>query len=169
MLRLAVCTLVAALAACSSSSAPLAASAADAARASEEVSRVLDDWHDAAARSDEPRYFSHFAADGVFLGTDATERWSSSELRAYAHPRFSEGRGWVMRSLRRSISLSSDASIAWFDEDLQAKNLGAARGSGVLVRGADGVFKIAQYNLAITVPNARFAAVKAVLDAASER
>ena len=39
------------------------------------VRAVLDDWHAAAAASDEARYFDHFADDGVFLGTDATERW----------------------------------------------------------------------------------------------
>ena len=49
--------------------------------------------------------------------------------------------------------------MAWFDEDLATPNLGPARGSGVLVkRGAE--WKLSQYNLAITVPNARFEAVK---------
>ena len=53
--------------------------------------------------------------------------------------------------------------VAWFDEDLDAANLGPARGSGVLVRGDDGVWRIAHYNLAITVPNERFDRVRAVL------
>src|SRR5262249_42795332 len=53
-----------------------------------EIGRVLDDWHDAAAHADEARYFGHFAPGGVFLGTDASERWDVAAFRAYAHPRF---------------------------------------------------------------------------------
>jgi len=37
------------------------------------IDAVLDDWHRAAA-ADEARYFGHFAANGVFMGTDAKER-----------------------------------------------------------------------------------------------
>lgn len=35
-------------------------------------------------------------------------------------------------------------------------SLGPARGSGVVIRAADGAWKVLQYNLTITVPNARF-------------
>lgn len=125
------------------------------------VATVLDDWHDAAARSDEERYFGHFTPDGIFMGTDATERWDVAAFRAYAHGPFSEGRGWVMRASRRAIHIEGD--VAWFDEDLETVNLGPARGSGVLVRGADGVWRIAHYNLTITVPNERFDEVHALL------
>jgi hypothetical protein len=34
-----------------------------------QVAAVLDDWHHAAAMADEARYFRHFAANGVFMGT----------------------------------------------------------------------------------------------------
>lgn len=126
-----------------------------------EIAAVLDDWHDAAARSDEERYFGHLTVDAVFMGTDATERWDVAQFRAYAHGPFSEGRGWVMRAVRRAIRIEGEH--AWFDEDLETVNLGPARGSGVLVRGADGIWRIAHYNLAITVPNERFDAVRALL------
>src|SRR5271168_3840018 len=56
---------------------------------------TLDDFHAAAAAADEARYFGHFAADGVFLGTDATERWTVDAFRAYAKPHFDAGRGWA--------------------------------------------------------------------------
>lgn len=124
------------------------------------VAAVLDDWHAAAATSDEERYFGHFTADGVFLGTDATERWDVAAFRAYAHGPFSEGRGWSMRATRRAIRIEGD--FAWFDEDLETVNLGPARGSGVLRREA-GVWRIAHYNLTITVPNERFDGVRALL------
>ena len=129
------------------------------------VGAVLDDWHDAAAHSDEARYFAHFAADGVFLGTDATERWDVAAFRAYASPRFAEGKGWSMRATSRHVVVAGDGRTAWFDEALETRNLGPARGSGVLVRGDSARWTIALYVLSITVPNPRFAAVKALLEA----
>ena len=127
--------------------------------------RVIDDWHDAAAHSDEPRYFGHMTADAIFLGTDATERWDVAAFRAYAHPRFAEGKGWVMHATSRHVTFAADGATAWFDEALDARNLGPARGSGVLVRGVDGVWRIAHYVLSVTVPNEKFSALKALLAA----
>lgn len=130
-----------------------------------EVGLVLDAFHAAAARSDEDAYFSLFAKDGVFLGTDATERWGVSEFRAYAHPHFAKKHGWVMRATRRNVSFAGDGT-AFFDETLETKNLGPARGSGVLVReGAR--YKVLQYNLAVTVPNEAFGSVKRLLASAA--
>lgn len=129
---------------------------------------VLDAWHDAAARSDEAAYFDLMTPDSVFLGTDATERWSREQFRAYAHEPFAAGRGWRMRAVRRDVVLEPGpialGSVAWFDEDLETVNLGPARGSGVLVRTEVG-WRIAQYNLTITVPNERFGEVRALLAA----
>ena len=129
-----------------------------------DVAAVLDDWHDAAARADEDRYFAHFTTDGVFLGTDATERWDVPAFRAYAHPHFARGRAWTMRATRRAILFSPSGDIAWFDEDLTTESLGPARGSGVLRREGDGPWKIAHYNLTITVPNDRFGEVRRLLE-----
>lgn len=139
------------------------ASAADTAAARSEIAAVLDDWHDAAARADENRYFSHFATDAVFLGTDATERWDRDAFREYAHPHFESGRAWSFRSARREVIVSRDGSMAWFDEDLETENLGPSRGSGVMIRDSDGKWRIVHYNLAITVPNERFQAVRELL------
>jgi hypothetical protein len=123
------------------------------------IGALLDDWHAAAARADEEGYFAPFAADGVFLGTDATERWDKAAFRAYAHPYFAKGKAWTFRAARRAITLDQGGAVAWFDEDLATPNLGPARGSGVLVKRGDR-WQIAQYNLAITVPNERLEAVK---------
>lgn len=124
----------------------------------EAVGRVLDDFHDAAARADEARYFGHLAEDGVFLGTDASERWLPAAFRAYAHPHFAKGKAWSFKATRRAVGVTREG-VAWFDEDLETPNLGPARGSGVLVW-RQGTWKIQQYNLALTVPNERFDAVK---------
>jgi hypothetical protein len=123
------------------------------------VATVLDDWHAAAAAADEARYFAHFATDAVFLGTDATERWSVEEFRRYAHPYFTKGKAWSFKAVERHVSFSPDRSVAWFDERLDTPNLGPARGSGVLMR-IEGAWKIAHYDLSIPIPNALMKEIK---------
>jgi hypothetical protein len=140
-------------------SAQSSSTAVDAAR--EEIVRALDDFHDAAARADEARYFGHFAEGGVFLGTDATERWDAAAFRAYAHPHFAKGKAWSFRGVNRRVTIRGDT--AWFEEDLETPNLGPARGSGVLTR-QGGQWKIEQYVLSITVPNEKFKSVKELLE-----
>ncbi len=107
---------------------------------------------------------AHYAPGAVFLGTDATEHWDVKALQAYAHPRFAEGKGWVIHSVCRTLDFSPDGSVAWFDEELHGDRLGPARGSGVLVH-VGGRWLVAQYNLALTVPNDRFGEVRGLLDA----
>jgi ketosteroid isomerase-like protein len=116
------------------------------------VAAALDDWHAAAAAADEARYFGHFAPEAVFLGTDATERWTVDEFRKYAHPYFAKGKAWSFRAVSRHVAFSKDGSVAWFDEALDTPNLGPSRGSGVLVRTPAG-WKIAHYDLSVPIPN----------------
>jgi len=130
---------------------------ARAARAAREVSikaisGVLDSFHDAAAKADEVRYFDHFAPDAVFLGTDATERWTLPQFRLFAMPYFQRDSAWVYTPRVRNVSLSPDGSTAWFDETLDNAKYGECRGTGVLIKSA-GTWRIAQYNLVKPVPN----------------
>jgi ketosteroid isomerase-like protein len=125
---------------------------------------VLDDWHKAAAAADEARYFGHFTADAVFMGTDATERWTRDEFRVWAKPFFSRGKAWSFRAVSRNISLSKDGSVAWFDEALDTPNMGPCRGSGVLVKEGS-AWKIAQYNLSVPIPNALLPEFKGRIEA----
>ncbi len=117
------------------------------------IEAVLDDFHAAASAADEERYFGHLAAGAVFLGTDATERWTKEQFRAYAHPHFARGQGWTYRASERHVTLAADGETAWFDERLDNAKYGECRGTGVLQRHG-GVWKIEQYNLTIPVPNA---------------
>ena len=117
-----------------------------------QVSEVLDALHGAASEADFDRYFSLYADEAVFLGTDATERWTREEFIAYTKVRFDGGTGWTYMKLERHISIAPNGETAWFDERLENEGLGETRGSGVLVR-EDGGWKIAQYNLTIPVPN----------------
>ncbi|MEA2753364.1 MAG: hypothetical protein QOI41_7507 [Myxococcales bacterium] len=126
------------------------------------ASATLDRFHAAAAAADEAAYFGLFAEGGVFLGTDGKERWTVPQFRAYAHPRFASGKAWSFRATRRDLSVRGD--VAWFDEDLATPNLGPARGSGALLRDAQGAWKVVQYNLSVPIPNERFADVKTVIE-----
>lgn len=121
--------------------------------AAAEAAATLDALHAAASRADGAAYFALFAPDAVFLGTDATERWTLDQFRAYAEPFFSKGQGWTYAATERHVFLSPAGDTAWFDERLDNAKYGEVRGTGVLVR-RGGSWLIAQYNLAFPVPNA---------------
>lgn len=129
---------------------PVASAQTDAETA---VAVALDAFHQAASDADGDAYFGLFAEGGVFLGTDATERWTVPEFEVYARPYFDAGRGWTYVPLERFITVAADGQTAWFDERLDNEGLGETRGSGVLVREEGGAWKVAQYNLTIPVPN----------------
>ena len=118
----------------------------------EEIDAVLNDFHDAASAADEERYFGHLAPGAVFLGTDASERWTKQEFRAFVHPYFARGQGWTYKARVRHATIAGDYRTAWFDEVLHNDSYGECRGSGVL-RLHDGVWRIEQYNLTIPIPN----------------
>ncbi|MBI3132222.1 MAG: nuclear transport factor 2 family protein [Acidobacteria bacterium] len=136
------------LASCAILAAPLCAQAPDA----KAVHKVLDDWHDAAAKADEARYFGHLTADSVFMGTDATERWDKAAFLAFAHPYFAKGKAWSFNAVRRAVMFSPDGRTAWFDEDLDTPNMGPCRGTGVLSL-QEGRWMIRHYNLTVPIPN----------------
>ena len=130
----------------------MSAQASDGISATGAVASVLDSWHAAAAAADEEKYFAYFTPDAVFLGTDATERWTRDEFRKCAHPYFAKGKAWTFKAVSRRVTFAPDRTVAWFDEALDTPNLGPCRGSGVLVATPAG-WKIAQYNLSIPIPN----------------
>lgn len=129
----------------------------------EDAARVIDALHAAAASADGDAYFALFTPDARFIGTDATERWSLTEFRAYAEPYFARGQGWTYTPVERTVTLAPIRClcIAWFDEVLENDSYGVTRGSGVLRKTRSG-WKIEQYVLSFTVPNDR---ARAVVDA----
>jgi ketosteroid isomerase-like protein len=132
------------------------------------ITAALDDWHLAAAQADEVRYFSHLAEGAVFLGTDATERWTKPAFLTWAHPHFQRSKACNFRSTRRAISVSSDGRTAWFDEDLATSTMGPCRGSGVLTLEGDR-WLIRQYNLSVPIPNALMQSVKGQVERLSKK
>jgi ketosteroid isomerase-like protein len=131
--------------------APSFAASADSSAVAD-VSGALDAFHAAAARADEAAYFALLAPNGVFLGTDATERWDKAAFQAFAHPYFAKGKAWTFTPRGRHIDFSRDGRVAWFDELLDSASYGECRGSGALEK-TDGGWKITQYNLSIPMPN----------------
>jgi len=126
----------------------------------EDVAAAIDALHAAASRADGAAYFALFTPDARFIGTDASERWSLAEFRAYAEPYFARGRGWTYTPVERTVTLApvQCLCVAWFDEVLDSESYGVTRGSGVLRKTRDG-WKIEQYVLSFAVPNARADAV----------
>jgi len=47
----------------------------------EEINKVLEDWHAAAAQANFQEYFGLMSGDGIFIGTDATENWQNKEIQ----------------------------------------------------------------------------------------
>ena len=115
---------------------------------------VVDQMHQAASRADGPTYFDTFTPDARFIGTDAAERWTLAQFRAYATPYFSQGKGWTYRPHDRVATLAPGECrcIVWFDELLDNDAYGLVRGSGV-VRLTEAGWKIEQYVLSLPVPN----------------
>lgn len=135
----------------------------------DEVGAVLDRLHETASAADGAAYFDLFTPDARFIGTDAEERWSLEEFRAYAAPYFAQGRGWTYEPTARTVSIADIdcRCIAWFDEVLESASYGTVRGSGVL-RLTGGGWKVEQYVLSFAVPNDSARAVVGVIRGGAE-
>jgi ketosteroid isomerase-like protein len=129
------------------------------------VDGVLDDWHDAAAKADAERYFGHMAPKSVFVGTDATERWTKAAFETFARPYFAKGKAWTMLPKSRHVRVGADGRTAWFDEQLRHTKYGLVRGSGVMLS-RDGRWRVAHYVLSFPVPNSVSAKVIELIKAA---
>lgn len=120
----------------------------------EDIAAVLDQLHLAAAKADGATYFALYTPDAVFLGTDVTERWTIPAFRAYAQPYFDKGKGWTYAARERQVTLApvDCRCVAWFDEVLDSKSYGTARGTGTLVLTPEG-WRVSQYALTFPIPN----------------
>ncbi len=118
----------------------------------QDIDKVLNSFHQAAANAEAKSYFDLLSQDAIFLGTDATERWTKEEFKAFVVPYFSKGQGWLYTPTQRNISLIATEQVAFFDELLSSEGYGTCRGSGILIKTLQG-WKISQYNLSIPMPN----------------
>ena len=124
--------------------------------ATNDILAVLDQLHAAASRADGPAYFALYAPEAVFIGTDAGERWTLDEFRAYCEPYFSQGKGWTYtpRPGSRHVTVlpETQGRAAFFEELLDNAKYGTCRGTGV-VRKIDGKWRVSQYHLTFPTPN----------------
>jgi hypothetical protein len=118
------------------------------------IGQALDQFHAAASRADGKVYFDLFAPDAVFIGTDASERWTMDQFRAYALPLFAQGKGWTYKPRLRHVTIGRVpcSCVAWFDEILDNASYGTSRGTGMVVLTPFG-WKIEQYALTFPIPN----------------
>ena len=143
MLRVMAFALVAAL-----------ATPAVAATPEEDIAAVLDRLHAAASKAAGLAYFALYMPDAVFIGTDVTERWTIPAFRAYAQPYFDKGQGWTYAARERQVTIApvDCRCVAWFDEVLDSKSYGTARGTGTLLLTPQG-WRVSQYALTFPIPN----------------
>jgi hypothetical protein len=114
------------------------------------VNAFVDEWHQDAAHA-RPAFFDKIARDGVYIGTDKTERWTREEFRKWAQPAFARPVAWAFTPLHRHIDFTPDHDVIWFDEQVRS-SMGILQASGV-VRATPASFEIVHYQLSIAVPN----------------
>jgi len=115
------------------------------------IHQLMDNWHLAAATADEDVFFGSMTKDGIYLGTDESERWERDEMAVWAAPHFEKESAWSFTAYDRQVYFAEDGITAWFEEKLETW-MGPCRGSGV-VKLINDEWKIAHYNLAMLVPN----------------
>lgn len=116
------------------------------------VRELLNTYHRAAANADGDAFFECLDPDGVFCGTDKTERWTREELRAFVGPYFARGQGWTATPVDQNVFLSEDGNTAWFDELLRNATYADTRATGVMEK-SDGKWKIVHINVSFPIPN----------------
>ena len=115
------------------------------------INSIMNQWHKDVANFNFDDYFDKMSADGIFIGTDASENWTITQFKEFAKPFFDKKKTWNFKTLERNIYISKSNGFAWFDELLDTW-MGVCRGSGVLEK-ENNEWKIKHYVLSVTVPN----------------
>ena len=110
------------------------------------AAQVLDLLNQYSSDADWDKYFALYRKDGIFIGTDASERWGMAEFEHYSRPT----KGWRYDLTERHLIQHGDVIL--FDELLNSPAYGVSRGTGTLIK-TDGYWKIAQYHLSFPIPN----------------
>lgn len=116
-----------------------------------DLGSLIDQWHRAAATADADAFFGAMTRDGVYIGTDASERWLRDELREWAAAAFERETAWNFTPIDRVVTIAPDGRHAWWDETLNTW-MGVCRATGILALTPAG-WKIKHYQLSVTVPN----------------
>jgi ketosteroid isomerase-like protein len=115
------------------------------------IDSLINRWHHAAAKADEEAFFGRMTEDGIYIGTDATERWLRDELKEWSKEYFKRETAWDFKPISRNVTIGPGGQIAWFDELLDTW-MGTCRSTGIMER-IDGEWKIIYYHLSVALPN----------------
>jgi len=123
--------------------------------ATAQVHRVMDAWHYAASVADSSAYFGAMASDeSIFIGTDETERWTTSEFKTWSRRYFQRASAWTFVPVTGERHVQTQGDVAWLDEKLDSEHMGRCRGTGILTFDHEAnSWKIAHYTLSYAVPN----------------
>jgi hypothetical protein len=128
----------------------------------QEIQELVNNWHYDAAVANADAYFGAMTNDAIFLGTDASERWTRNEFREWSKKYFESKKTWDFKTKERHVYFSSDNKTAWWDEKLDTW-MGVCAGAGVAVLTSEG-WKIAHYQLAMMIPNEKVKSVQELLE-----
>jgi hypothetical protein len=126
-----------------------------------QIQTLVNNWHHDAAVANADAYFGAMTSDAIFLGTDASERWTRNEFREWSKKYFESKKTWDFKTIERHVYFSSDNNTAWWDEKLDTW-MGVCAGAGVATRTKEG-WKISHYQLAIMIPNEKVNSVMELL------
>lgn len=115
------------------------------------LNQKVDAWHTAASEANYDDYFNFIADQGIFIGTDVSERWSKTEFSDFSKPYFDKGKAWSFTAKERTIRLNNTKTIAWFDEILDTW-MGNCRSTGILSI-KKGEWQLEHYQLSVTIDN----------------
>ena len=115
------------------------------------LNQKIDNWHNAASKANFDDYFNFISNDGIFIGTDLSERWTKTEFSNFSKPYFEKGKAWSFSAKERSIRLNKIKTIAWFDEVLETW-MGDCRSTGVLSINNE-QWQLEHYQLSVTIDN----------------
>jgi hypothetical protein len=127
-----------------------------------QIQTLVNNWHHDAAVANADAYFGAMTNDAIFLGTDASERWTRNEFREWSKKYFESKKTWDFKTKERHVYFSSDNKTAWWDEKLDTW-MGVCAGAGVAVLTSEG-WKIAHYQLAMMIPNEKVKSVQELLE-----
>ena len=126
-----------------------------------QIQTLVNNWHHDAAVANADAYFGAMTSDAIFLGTDASERWTRNEFREWSKKYFESKKTWDFKTIERHVYFSSDNNTAWWDEKLDTW-MGVCAGAGVATRTKEG-WKISHYQLAMMIPNDKVNSVMELL------
>lgn len=116
-----------------------------------QVDSMINQWHRAASTGDGPSFFGRMTHDAIYLGTDASERWTRTSMEADLGKYFNGKRAWHFIPYDRTYFSLDNSQDVFFDEYLKTW-MGTCRGAGLITK-ENGMWKIKYYQLSVAVPN----------------